>query len=80
MTEITVGKNAARPRIDMFWREMKPVADDAYRRECPFCGRGMFLLGRDKSTYVLQENDRCLYCGQQIRYMDIEELRSKEVK
>ena len=50
-----------------------------YKRECPFCWAGMFLVGRDKETFELEEYDRCLYCGQRVRYLDIERMRENEV-
>jgi len=56
------------------------VLSSRWKRECPFCDRGMFLVGRDRETFELEEYDNCLYCGQRVRYMDIEQMRATERK
>jgi len=46
-----------------------------YKKKCPFCDRGMFLVGRNRETFILEEHDRCINCGQIVQYLDIEQMR-----
>lgn len=74
-------ENLENPTIAVYWSRLLPVGDDpVYRRECPFCEDGIFLVGRNRGTFVLEEFDRCVSCGQSIRYIDIEEMRKKEAE
>lgn len=71
--------NRQKPTVAVYWSSLLPVGDDpVYRRECPFCKDGIFLVGRDRETFKLEEFDGCISCGQRIRYIDIEEMRKKE--
>ncbi len=66
------------PVIEVYHSRLGIVTiSSRYKRECPFCDRGMLLVGRDKKTFELEEYDGCLYCGQRVRYIDIEEMRKK---
>jgi hypothetical protein len=53
-------------------------SDSALARVCPFCQDGRLLVTRDPVSYVLQELDVCLLCGQRVKYADIAELRKKD--
>lgn len=67
------------PIIEVYHSRLGIVTFGSWKRECPFCDRGMLLVGRDKERgFELEEYDNCLYCGQRVRYMDIEEMRRKE--
>ena len=46
-----------------------------YKSECPVCGKGLLLVGRDQTTLHLQRQDRCVNCGQVFLYEDIHEMR-----
>ncbi len=73
--------NTKSSTVAVYWSRLLPVGDDsAYRRECPFCEDGIFLVGRTRATFVLEEFDHCISCGQTIRYIDIEEMRKKEAE
>jgi len=65
--------------IDVYWSQLKS-ADwySVYKRECPFCEGGLFLVGRNQDTMQLEEYDGCIGCGQRVRYLDIEKLRVRE--
>ncbi len=52
--------------------------DSAYKSECPECEDGVLLVLRDRSTGELLEYDRCIGCGQLVRYLDIEKLKGCE--
>ena len=49
-----------------------------YRSDCPVCHEGVLPVCRDQETFQLERFDRCLLCGQQFEYTDIEELRKGE--
>lgn len=67
-------ENIGRGMIRLFYADLEPVNDDALRRNCPFCSNGMLLLKRDGDG-VLEPNDRCIGCGQQVEYLDIDDLK-----
>ena len=70
-------KNLNEPIIEIKHADLERYGDYMYRSVCPKCG-GLLLVGRDSDTFVLQEYDRCVLCGQQYRYLDITEMRKKE--
>ncbi len=73
--------NAKNPITAVYWSRLLPVgADTIYRRECPFCEDGIFLVGRAQGTLILEEFDSCISCLQTIRYIDIEKMRKKEAE
>jgi hypothetical protein len=53
--------------------------DSRYRSVCPVCLEGLLLVQRDDTSFVLREFDNCILCGQRVRYLDIEELRQREL-
>lgn len=42
--------------------------ESAYKSLCPTCKDGILLVRRDNG--VLQRNDICVLCGQQVYYLD----------
>lgn len=65
--------------IEVYWRQLRAFTEESsYKRDCPFCKAGILLVGRDSETMVLEEYDRCITCGQRVRYLDIEVLRARE--
>ena len=70
-------ENLNKPVIEVRHADLKRYGDYMYRSECPLCG-GLLLVGRCSETFVLQEYDRCVRCGQKFRYLDIKEMRQKE--
>jgi hypothetical protein len=70
-------KNLDKPPIDVNHADLEKYGESKYKAVCPKCG-GLLLVGRDRYTFVLEEFDRCLLCGQAYRYTDINELRKLE--
>lgn len=71
--------NADKETIEVYWAQLKQSTDEeSYKRECPFCENGLFLVGRARDTGVLEALDRCISCAQMIRYLDIEQMRERE--
>ena len=65
--------------IDVKHSDLINVSEDSlYRKKCPVCNDGVLLVYRDKKTFDLAEYDRCVSCGQSVRYLDIEEMRNRE--
>jgi hypothetical protein len=54
------------------------IGDSKFKSSCPVCVDGMLLVYRHPITFRLTEEDRCVLCGQQFIYDDIEEMRQKE--
>ena len=74
-------KNINSPLINVYHSCLKradTIPTSRYRSLCPVCQQGTLLMVRDQVSMVLEEYDRCVLCGQQFRYMDIERLRDRE--
>lgn len=72
--------NLLAPCIDVIHFQLTPMSEKAnkWASICPACKAGTLGVGRDRKTLVLQELDRCLLCGQQVRYLDIEDMRRRD--
>jgi len=71
--------NIDEPVLEVRHADLKRSSvDSLYRSECPKCLEGILPVQRDMETFQLIEHDRCLLCGQRVRYLDIEELSRKE--
>lgn len=70
------------PNIDKPIKEVKHAdmeranPDNPYRSVCTACDDGILLVKRDLDDFELAEIDMCIACGQQFRYLDIEEMRA----
>jgi hypothetical protein len=73
-----VGINATKPCITVKHSELIHIDNSHYRRECPQCKQGTLSVIRNWNTFELEEFDRCVLCGQQFQYLDIDELIKKE--
>ena len=74
-----VGINKNEPVIEVNHKDLERANDNsAYRSDCPKCKKGALFIYRDPKTLILQEYDRCVLCGQQFKYLDIDELRKAE--
>jgi len=74
--EELVGINKNAPVITVLHSNLTRVNEESnYRSDCPKCKRGVLLVSRDQKTFELLATDRCILCGQQVIYSDIEELR-----
>ena len=72
------GTNIAKPCLQVKHSDLTRISHSHYKSDCPVCKRGMLLVGRDWDSLILEEFDRCILCGQQFQYMDIENLRQAE--
>jgi len=71
-------KNVSKPIIQIPHCELTRFGDGIYKSECPVCKKGLLLVGRDRETLILQEDDYCVLCGQRYRYLDIGLMRRRE--
>lgn len=72
-------KNIHKPIKEVRHADLERADDNSiYKSECPTCGKGLLLVARNAVTMVLKEYDMCILCGQQYRYLDIEEMRNRE--
>lgn len=70
------GVNIPNPVKDVEWASLEHE-DGKYRSTCPECKVGLLLIYRDPNTMELLELDRCILCGQQFRYTDIDKLNGR---
>lgn len=71
-------KNVREPVLEIPHAELERIGDSPYRSRCPKCHKGILMVRRNQETFVLEELDRCLLCGQAVRYLDIEMMRERE--
>jgi hypothetical protein len=73
------GQNLSNPVLEVQHAALKRWSEESmYKSVCPVCPDGLLLVGRELKTFCLSELDRCVVCGQLIRYLDIETLRQRE--
>ncbi len=74
-----VGENVGKEPIPIVWANLKRADDQIlYRSDCPVCIQGVLMVGRNRETGELEENDGCVFCGQQFRYTDIDAMRKMD--
>ena len=67
--------NYHQPPLHVKHADLTRVGDSEYKSDCPECGYGVLLVNRDPQNFRLQEQDRCVLCGQPVIYDDIGNLR-----
>ena len=74
-----IPENLNAPVIEICQLELECLSENSiYKTICPVCKKGLLLINRDQESLELMEYDRCVLCGQQVRYLDIEILRKRE--
>lgn len=69
------GINIGKPVIDVSHAELKRSNDSSdYKSMCPICHEGVLLMKRNLQTLQLEEDDRCVLCGQSVHYNDLADL------
>ena len=77
--EELAGININEPVLEIHHSELERFSKTSiYKSVCPVCEQGLLLIYRNQKTLKLEEYDRCVLCGQLIRYLDIELLRKRE--
>lgn len=67
--------NAEAPVLEIRHDQLERWSDHSvYKSDCPACSEGILLVRRHEKTFDLLENDCCIVCAQQVRYLDIDEL------
>jgi hypothetical protein len=64
--------NLNKPEIQISHAELERWDADLYKSKCPACEDGILLIRRDEKTFAIQRQDRCISCGQQFYYTDLE--------
>ena len=80
MKKIELGSNIFASVIEVIHFRLNPASKEPnkWASECPICKEGELGVRRDPKTYLLQEYDNCLLCGQPVKYLDIEEMREND--
>lgn len=76
-----VGENINKPVLSIDHHQLDPARHDSpnkWSSTCPACDQGILPVIRDQTTLVILEVDRCLLCGQEVKYTDIEDMRRKD--
>jgi len=76
---VRAGENINAPILEVNHADLEEAlpGSDSYRRDCPKCG-GVLPVQRDPRSFALLALDRCCVCGQAVKYLDIEKLRTGE--
>lgn len=70
-TEDLCGVNVSMPILKVKHADLKRVDDSHHKSICPVCNTGWLLMMRDQDTLKLRNIDRCILCGQLVKYTDI---------
>lgn len=78
--KINAGDNIVAPMLELNHHELTPASEvpNKLASKCPACNYGTLGCNRDHETLILIDFDACLFCGQRVRYLDIEDLRRKD--
>ena len=72
-------RNMNAPVIEVNFLDLQKANENSlFKSKCPVCEDGLLLIYRDQKTGELQEYDRCIACGQSVKYLDIKKLRQFE--
>jgi len=67
--------NADAPVKEVRHADLQRESDNSlFKSKCPACKDGVLLIYREDNGR-LREFDRCIACGQAVRYTDIDDLR-----
>lgn len=79
MNDEQVGQNLGKPLRKVRHSDLKRSSEmSEYRSKCPACDDGVLLLRRHSRTGKLEKTDRCVGCGQEFIYLDIDILNKRE--
>jgi len=74
MTEEEIaGTNINKAPIEVRHANLERDDPGQFRSTCPVCHIGFLAGRRDEKTFEILKEDRCLLCGQQFIYTDLEE-------
>jgi DNA-directed RNA polymerase subunit RPC12/RpoP len=75
---MTFGSNLGKPTRYVRHRNLLRAGNSLYRSICPDCDSGVLLMHRNLRTGKLLPEDRCVKCGQEFYYEDIDELNGDQ--
>lgn len=67
---MTAPLNLNSPVLNVKHSELKRFDSGGYKSKCPVCSNGILLIVRDKQTFKMIRQDRCVSCGQKVFYTD----------
>jgi hypothetical protein len=70
-----VPTNIYAPVIEVNHYDLELAGDSVYKVFCPVCKKGLLLVSRNNYTMEIKELDRCVLCGQRVKYKDVERLK-----
>ena len=77
--QLLMGKHAKAPVKKVKHSDLMRVGHGDYKSICPECDKGLLLMVRDPNRGLkLRAEDRCVLCGQQYEYTDIDEINKGE--
>lgn len=59
------------PELPVRHQDLVRVGDSVHASECPRCNGGVLPMQRLAHNRLLLNTDRCLNCGQAVRYTDV---------
>lgn len=67
-----VGANINKPAIILKHCDLEQTYyDSVYTCNCPACEHGLLSMRRNPTTFLLENIDRCSFCGQLFEYSDV---------
>jgi len=77
MSDLTAGEplswgNVNKPVVKVLHQNLTRVNEDSIRVWCPVCEHGLLPTTASLGSLELFRLDRCVLCGQQFWYMDVE--------
>lgn len=70
-TEICVNLNSPVIHVRHTNLQRWDLENSLFKSCCPACDKGVLLVARDLVSFKLLREDRCIACGQRVRYTDL---------
>ena len=69
--ETLAGINISAEPLIVKHASLTRVDNSSHKSSCPVCKLGLLLMRRNKETFLLENKDNCVLCGQMFEYSDI---------
>lgn len=74
------GVNVGKPIIELNHKDLKRLNNEStFKSVCPVCNKGILLVRRHQETMNISNMDNCILCGQQFKYLDIEDNKHQHI-
>jgi hypothetical protein len=68
-----IAANIQKEPVRLRHQDLTRVNESVFRSKCPKCEDGILFVQRDHTTFNIQSEDMCSWCGHRFIYTDVRE-------